>query len=109
MIAVSPQSFIDPVNRVRYRDPRWFKEILSTYRDGFRKARLWDLQDLPVLPQTVIYFSSSHRLDTVHAERMAAENVVSVGVAGASGHRLIGEMRETGELTTILRRSFSDG
>ncbi len=108
--AFSPQTFIDRVNRFRYFDRRWRKQIQNTYRLADKKY--FDLRPLIHARQEKlkcsinIFYSHDHRLDRIHASRLSSLRNVELHTFGSGGHGLVKRLRDTGELNKIINDSL---
>lgn len=108
--AFSPQTFINRLNRLRYLDRRWRKQLQNTYR--LVDKRYFDLR--PVLKANHkklkckfnIFYSHTHRLDRIHAEHLRSLPNVNLYAFQSGGHRLVGHLRDSGELNKIITSSF---
>lgn len=108
--AFSPQTFIDRLHRFRYFDRRWRKQIQNTYRLAGKKY--FDLRTVlhdnhkGLKCKINIFYSYSHRLDRVHADRLSSLPNVELHAFKRGGHRLVRHLRDTGELNKIINRSL---
>ncbi|MEL6642296.1 MAG: hypothetical protein AAFQ79_00060 [Pseudomonadota bacterium] len=107
-IAFSPQTFLDPVNRLRHGDHRWTKDVARLWWKSLGRERCWDL--LPVLRRQrppvgiTVYYAAHHRLDRAHAMRLGAiPNVNLVGIESRD-HNIVRAVRETGRLRGVLEQ-----
>ena len=104
--AFSPQTFLSFWLRLRLGDKRWTRLILKR-----RFAPGWPAySDLrPVVleknPRTNLYlhYSTASQVDTRHVERLAGLPGVHLRAHAEGGHRVVTQLRATGELETILR------
>jgi hypothetical protein len=105
VIAFAPQTFISAELRARHGDDRWAKEIAALRASGCEDPRYLDLVDvLRPGQRRDIYYSSADRLDTLHAERM--DGVATLHRHEVGAHDLVRELRNSGELRTILEATL---
>ena len=109
--AFSPQTFIDPAMRAEHGDARYQPFVERMIAAGFMDSRYVDL--LPILAdgasdtQFHIYFQPQDGLDSLHALRMGEiDNVVLHPVDLGLENKLIKWLRNTGDLTRILKRAL---
>lgn len=116
-IAFAPQTFIDPWNRLRYADRRWSANIRRGRRHPAADPQHFDLaQALPRLAQPGtafhVYYDSHHRLDRIHALRLADVQGVTlhrVEDAGeTAGHNIVKALRDSGRLDALLQQVLSE-
>lgn len=102
--AFSPQTFIDPELRREHDDKRFPREIeaLTPHMD----MRYADLR--PVVARSEapvhVYYSTGHRLDTLHAERLGDLDNVTLHSFDWDSHLLLRELRDRGWLEPFLDR-----
>ncbi len=107
--AISPQTFITFWNRWGAGDYRWRRYVLPMYFNGTR--RYHDLR--PWLAQrsqeTVhhVYYARDSLLDAAHAAHISDLPAVISHPSPQGSHRLVTEMRESGELRSILERAVA--
>jgi len=112
VIAFSPQSFIGKFLRFRYNDKRWNNEISTMYAYEYRKVAHYDLKktlrnNQPYKTIIEVHYSFLDTLDKIHSERLTkASNVRLIGY-DFSGHRLVKELKNRGELEEIISQTFS--
>jgi hypothetical protein len=100
----SPQTFIDNWHRVWHRDFRWHKQIAKTHHIGMKKY--FDLKNI-LKGETSgceinIYYSTMHRLDKIHAERMRIRKNIVFHSFEKAGHGLVKYLRDEGKLSEII-------
>lgn len=109
--AISPQTFISFWKRMRAGDHRWRRYVLPLHFSNTR--RFHDLR--PWLTQTsartrhYIYFARDSPLDALHAEHARGLPQVTVHERAEGSHRLVTEMRESGELRALFERAITVG
>jgi hypothetical protein len=102
--AFSPQTFIDPALRTEHEDKRFPREIeaLVPHMD----MRYADLR--PVIARAEapvhVYYSTEHRLDRLHAERLGDLGNVTLHSFDWDSHLLLRELRDRGWLEPFLER-----
>ncbi len=108
--AFSPQTFINKLNRLRYFDRRWRKQIKKTYH--IKTKKYFDLKSVlhgsqnKLKCQINIYYSDTHRLDKIHATHLTSFSNVKLNAYEKGGHRLVKHLRDTGELNKIISNSL---
>jgi pimeloyl-ACP methyl ester carboxylesterase len=109
-IAFAPQTFINPIKRFKHRDKRWNREILRTYKNTLFRRKYFDLsrlcQDDPNWHADIIV-SNNHPLDLAHARNLLSMPQVSIHEYNFSGHRIVKELRDRGQLGNILTGNFN--
>jgi len=109
VIAFSPQTFIHPFLRLKYRDFRWQSTINKTYLKSFKKSSYYDLNSLlnklSINIDIDIYVSKKDKLDTKHAQYLANTTQVKVISYNQAGHGLVRHLRNEGLLVKILKRN----
>jgi hypothetical protein len=100
--AFSPQTFIDPALREQHRDRRFGREFAALGDDiDMRYADLRPLVEQMEAP-VHIYYASQHRLDSLHAERLADLGNVTLHPFDWDSHLLVRELRDRGWLEPFL-------
>lgn len=108
-IAFSPQTFIDPLRKVYYRDLRWRRQLLPMYLHRFYRFQenIWDLKSLlkrsPGALDIRIFVSVNDSLDMLHASRLQDVLGVDVQVLNKGQHNVVAVLRDEGRLVDILR------
>lgn len=113
VIAFSPQTFLDKWNRLVFFDRRWPRQISRTQneveRNGNPKHYL-DLRSFLALhdypTEIEVHYSSNHRLDRIHSERLRKSKHVSLSPHRTNTHLLTRELRDSQELQQILTNHF---
>lgn len=106
--AFAPQTFIDRRNRLLSRDFRWKQQIRKTNRIGNKD--FFDLKRLLITNNALdinIYYSTFHRLDRIHAERLKNMKGVKLHIVTEEGHGIVKHLRDTGMLKKILISSLN--
>lgn len=111
IIAFAPQSFINIKNKIKYFDYRWIKQISSVYTFENRDNRFFDLkqylkQNDNYVTEINLYYSSTHRLDRIHSERLKGLKNLRLHPVSKGGHSIVKDMRDNGELYEIIVSSF---
>lgn len=111
VIAFSPQTFIDPVNRERASDMRWAEQIDALHAAAGLEEPIFDL--LPSLEDTTsgtrvqVHVSSDDALDMLHAQRIAHIPGVEITEHANGGHRLVKTLRDRGLLQPMLLEALA--
>jgi len=115
VIAFSPQTFVDRLNRMRFLDFRWAPQINRMHtaiKQDEASTAHFDLRPLisknVYKPRIDVYYSERHRLDRIHAERLRECKNVFLYPCRANSHALVRELRDEGKLSEIILRSISD-
>ncbi len=108
--AFSPQTFIDSWHRLLYWDRRWPKEISNLnkdYQDFFDLKQVFKKYGGG---STVhhMYWDKRHRLDNFHAKRMKGK-FITYHSYKTGGHAVIKQLRNNGELESILKSALRNG
>jgi pimeloyl-ACP methyl ester carboxylesterase len=105
-IAFSPQTFISPILRLRHGDRRWWRRIWRAWVAGLRRERIWDLRGVlasqPPPEGCLVCVSSTCALDCIHAAHISDLPGVHVRTFEEGGHGLVGWLRDTGRLGSIM-------
>jgi acetyl esterase/lipase len=105
VLAFSPQTFIDPVNRAASSDDRWAPQIDHLHAVNPSEA-VYDLRDvLSSTPGTrvSVHVSNDDPLDLLHAHRIADLPNVTITEHDQGGHRLVKTLRDRGILAPLLQ------
>ncbi len=109
VVAFSPQTFIDPINKLKLVDFRWLRATLDTYRRAFLKPKCYDLSVLlensTRANQIDLHVSSRDALDMNHAHRISGYSNVNLQSYDIGGHNLVKRLRDNGTLKDILLKS----
>lgn len=106
--AISPQTFISFWRRLRAGDRRWHRYVLPLHFGNTRRyhdLRPW-LANSPGQARHV-YFARDSRLDSIHAEHVRHLPGIAIHEHARGAHRLVTELRESGELRAILARAVA--
>jgi hypothetical protein len=111
IISFAPQTFIDWKNRLIFWDRRWRKQMEIVYRNMNKYPEYFDLKKHLQITQEYtckidVYYSSKHRLDKLHAERLKSLKNVSLHPYSNGGHGVVKTLRDSGELQLILSGLF---
>jgi pimeloyl-ACP methyl ester carboxylesterase len=106
--AFSPQTFLSFGKRLRVRDHRWRRYVWKLYFGNTRPFH--DLR--PILPRGErttfhIYYAQNSRLDAVHAAHVRESPRVTCHAYAEGSHRLVTQLRDTGELLAIMERAVA--
>jgi len=113
--AFVPQTFVDRLNRLRYLDMRWHKQIRDMHKSTH--CKYLDLRKLLASVcyecEINIHYSPVNWLDRIHAERLenfSQVNLHHVNVGSnpisADGHYVAKRLRDEGRLKQIILDSF---
>jgi pimeloyl-ACP methyl ester carboxylesterase len=108
--AFSPQTFIDSWHRILYWDRRWPKEISNLnedYQDFFDLKQVFKKYD-DCSTVHHVYWDKRHRLDNFHAKRMKGK-FIEYHSYNTGGHAVIKQLRNSGELESILKCTLRNG
>lgn len=112
IIAFSPQSFVDKFNRFLHRDKRWAQQIKSLHNLNNVNKKHLDLKYLlnkhkgSVVP-TDIYYSTLHKLDRKHAERLGQFKNIRLIPYKNNGHNLVKQLRDEQKLSLIIKNAIT--
>jgi hypothetical protein len=108
--AFSPQTFIGTWLRFLNWDTRWKRQIRSAIRTASADASLFDLRAFlrAMSYSTIInvHYSTSDRLDRIHAERLRGLSNVRLHAYSEGGHALVKTLRDSGRLREIIERDL---
>lgn len=106
IISFAPQTFIDRLHRIIYLDQRWRKQISTIHKYAQKQPKYFDLKHLLKMgmheSRITIFYSSGHRLDSCHAERLKGIQNVELISFNEGGHQIVKKIRENGELIRLL-------
>lgn len=110
VIAFAPQTFVDRWNRLLKLDFRWRKQIKKMHGNA-SSGTCFDLRALAMNNQEVptwisVYYSVNHRLDRIHAERLKGIKNVELVPRPESGHGIVKDIRDQGELVPLIVSSL---
>src|SRR5690606_13457642 len=107
VIAFSPQTFINKVNRLWYKDERWTDEISKIYINNNYQKKFYNLKTLikrnKSLTQIDIFYSTNDKLDRIHSERLKNNKQIDLHPYKIGNHNLIKVLRDEGTLVEIIR------
>ena len=111
-IAISPPTFLDPENRVRYNDDRYADEKKKLWKSMPEKGRYLDLQSFFRSEDSIatnnrcsyfLFYGENDRLDRIYANRMIdLRDAVSVFEVANGDHNTARLMRDSGLLSRLL-------
>jgi len=109
VISFAPQTFINRFNRIFYLDFRWRKQISNIYKQ--KKKGIYDLKTIFKLyknstTKVEIIYSTKHRLDKIHAERLKKYNQVHLVPMAKGGHAIVKSIRDNDGLLKLIKSSF---
>lgn len=111
VIIFSPQTFISPILRQKYKDGRWCKQIRATYEKSLFKRKIWDLKrllsGLKNTSRISIFVSGDHRLDDIHATHIKDITGIQVYAFDGGGHEIVKLLRDRGELPAIMSGQYT--
>jgi hypothetical protein len=107
----SPQTAIDRRHRVRWLDLRWPRQMFHVRRLAKISPNHLDLRVLlearSSVPRIHVHYCGTHGRDVAHARHLEGLPTVTLHEhPGRSGHRLVTELRDRGELQPMLRRAL---
>jgi hypothetical protein len=107
--ALSPQTFISFWRRWRAGDHRWQRYVLPLHFGSTR--RYHDLRPhlsrCPSQTQLHVHVARDSRLDVLHAAHVRDLPQIITHEHSQGSHRLVTELRDSGELKTILARAVA--
>lgn len=110
IIVFSPQTFINPFRRLISLDYRWKEQLKEVYQYDKRAESYYDLkrvlQRTPHKATVSIYYSTTHRLDNLHARRLKGIPGVQLFPINTKSHNIVKGLRDQGTLTQILKEIF---
>ncbi len=111
VVAFSPQSFVGRITRYYHKDKRWQGQISKMYKKNRGQKRYYDLKFVLNMtkknPVPVhIYYSTNHRLDKIHSERLDSFENVVLHPYETDHHNLVRELRDRNILIKILEDLF---
>jgi hypothetical protein len=111
VLSFSPQTVLDLGSWLAMKDGRWERQLRPLVEVDALDARWTDLRT--ALPRQrsadtryEIFFDERHRLDRLHAERLAGVDGVRLYRFGRGGHMLSLSLRRSGGLDRLLRRAL---
>lgn len=107
VVAFSPQSFLDPLLRVRHREFRWPKATLRLWARCGPWRRTYRLENCAAFPdggkRLTVHFPAHHRLDAAHVWRLQrAYPELTLHPHTSGRHSLVKDLRDRGELVPLL-------
>lgn len=110
VIAFSPQSFIDKINRYYYKDKRWASQLKKVYLNNKDQRKYYDLKRVLKKSKAKvlidIFYSVNHNLDKIHSERLRKNKNVRLNPFEANNHNLVRELRDNQLLIEIIEGFF---
>jgi len=107
VVAFSPQTFINKLNRLWFKDGRWDKEISNVYFNNSFQKKFYNLKNFlrnnTYSTQIDIFYSANDKLDSLHSERLKSLKKVTLYSYQKGDHNLIKELRADDELFRIIR------
>jgi hypothetical protein len=107
--AFAPQTAIDRWHRLRWADLRWMAEMRAVRRLHPEPERLDLRRFLSARPSAMrihLHVSASHGRDMRHARHLEGLPGVAIERHPSGGHRLVTDLRDAGDLATILRSAI---
>ena len=107
IISFSPPTFLDRINRLKYRDFRWKPQIPNLYAFKKKRKEFFDLKKHlkrvgDYKTEIHVYYSKHETLDAINAERLAGSRNVQLHPSEEKGHNIIKVFRDNGELKKLL-------
>ena len=105
-IAFSPQTFIDPLNRKKFNDFRWEKQMSKFHKLNFF-SDFYDLKyffknQIETKTEHYIFYGSNEKLDSIHAIRMKELNSFHIFEVRNSPHNSAQKLKDEGIIDKIL-------
>ena len=111
--AFAPQTFIGYYHRLRYAEHRSARFVRNARRSSTATPALFDcrkvLSDSAGTTEIHIHYCTSHRLDSIHAERLLGLKGVYLHPCPHGGHNVVKYVRDTGELRRIFECELGVG
>ncbi len=111
VIAFAPQTFISLFLRNKFKDNRWKKQILNTYKKSFFIRTVLDLRPLLLRSKDKvkisIFVSMYHELDYIHASHISGVQGVNIHGFEGRGHGIVKLLRDQGKLPAIMSGTYS--
>lgn len=101
----TPQTTIHPLDRLRMRDTRWQRRVLSAYRSGDRSLRVPGDLDFGACEVRIVV-GGDHRLDLLHAARVPGAHTDILPGVGA--HMVARHLRDEGRLDDYISWLIED-
>lgn len=111
VISFAPQTFIDKKKRFFFGDRRWARQMNNIHKNKNKYKQFFDLKEVikkhtDLNQQIDVYYSSKHRLDRIHAERLKGFKNVNLHDYNKGGHAVVKILRDSGELNALLSKLF---
>lgn len=111
VLAFSPQTFIDKLNRFRFQDKRWSNELSYVYSRNSHQKKYYNLSSLLKKNKlsTIfdIHYSELNKLDSIHAQRLKNIDNINLYSYNMGDHNLIRKIRDEGNLLGIIDNAIS--
>ena len=112
-ITFAPLTFIDPINRIKYRDFRNSRKKIKTYLRSFLKRKVYDLKPLLSTSSSKnrnieIFVGSGYRADYIHSTRLAGIQGVTIHAIKTNIHGVVKVLRDQGKLAQILEGNYQE-
>lgn len=106
VLAFSPQTFIDKLNRFRFQDKRWSNELSYVYPKNSHQKKYYNLSSFLKKNKFAtifdIHYSEICKLDSIHAQRLKNINNINLYSYNIGDHNLIKIIRDEGNLFGII-------
>lgn len=110
VIAFSPQTFLNRINRLRYRDKRWSVQISNVYLNNKDQKKFYDLKSFLMENKydtnIDVYYSLNDKLDSKHSIRLKKQKRVNLFPIEKGNHNLIRVLRDEGKLLEIINKAL---
>ena len=111
ILVFAPQSYIDPLNRLLTLDFRWSEQVRKVYKSEQSIKKYFDIKkllksQLNSKSKIDIYYSKSHRLDCIHAERLRNIENIELHPCRKGGHAVVKALRDSGDLLEIVGKTL---
>jgi hypothetical protein len=105
VMALSPQTFINPLRRLLFWDRRWSDRMRQIYNGSKSNKQYFDLNKVLINFGGFIniFYDEKHRLDRTHAKRIKSKNVTLFS-SDKGGHTLAKHLKDSG----LLKKYISD-
>ncbi|MEM7740681.1 MAG: hypothetical protein AAF225_07760 [Pseudomonadota bacterium] len=109
--AIAPQSYVDIDNRIANDDYYMDEQVANIYTYEYAQSEYFDLKPLfesDINRRTAfhIHYCDTHRLDTIHAERLEHIPNVTLHRYAEGGHKLTPLLTRNGKLDEIISSSL---
>jgi hypothetical protein len=105
-ITFAPQTFIDPLNRKKFHDDRWDKQMKKFHKLN-EFSNFYDLKEFlknqkTIKTESYVFYGSEEKLDSIHAIRMNNLNSFHIFEVKNSPHNCAQKLKDEGIIDSIL-------